>query len=292
VSDQVRQAPVVNGTQVMAAGFAAATAAFVTSRFGVAGTLLGAAVTAMIITGGSAILKAYLEGVTGHVRKVPDRVRARRERRKAERYAEPETLPDRPDLRDNFAGRMRAALDWFSHLPPLSRRSILVKGLVAAVAAFLIGMVAVWGVERLINNSLSCGLWANCPDGAEPGIRLVDDGRGAGSTFSGVRGGTRAVPVNDVQDPARRPNGVQQDGSFQRDGFFQQAEPDIGQPAPRDRDARPGGVIDPERPAQQERLVRPETPSSASPAPEQPSPGEVPQEPELRPQDASPAPAQ
>jgi hypothetical protein len=292
VSEEVRQAPVVNGTQVMAAGFAAATAAFVTSRFGVAGTLLGAAVTAMIITGGSAILKAYLEGVTGHVRKVPDRVRARRERRKAERYAEPETLPDRPDLRDNFAGRMRAALNWFSHLPPLSRRSILVKGLVAAVVAFLIGMVAVWGVERVINNSLSCGLWANCPDGAEPGIRLVDDGRGAGSTFSGGRAGTRVVPVNEVQDPAGRLNGVQQDGSFQ------QGNPDLGQPAPRDRDARPGGIFDPgrpaqqERPAQQDRPVEQETPSSASPAPARPAPGETPEEPELMPQDASPAPAQ
>jgi hypothetical protein len=232
--------------------------------------------------------------VTGHARKVPDRVRARRERRKAERYAEPEMLPDRPDLRDNFAGRMRASLDWFSRLPPLSRRSILVKGLVAAVVAFLIGMAAVWGVERVINNSLSCGLWANCPDGAEPGIRLVDDGSGAGPTFSGGRAGTRAVPVNKVQDPAGRLNGVQQDGSFQ------QGSPDFGQPAPRGRDARPGGIIEPgwpaeqERPAQQARPLEQETPSSssASPAPARPAPGEMPEEPELMPQDASPAPAQ
>ena len=59
----------------MAAGSAAAVAAFVTSRFGVAGTLLGAALTAMIITGGSAILKAHLENVTGNVRKVPRKLR-------------------------------------------------------------------------------------------------------------------------------------------------------------------------------------------------------------------------
>ncbi|HEX2181191.1 MAG TPA: hypothetical protein VHH10_02825 [Rubrobacteraceae bacterium] len=291
MSDEVRQAPLVNGTQVIAAGFAAATAAFVTSRFGVAGTLLGAAVTAMIITGGSAILKAYLESVTGRVRKVPDRVRARRERRKAERYAEPETLPDRPDLRDNFAGRLRAAMDWFSHLPPLSRRSILVKGLVAAVVAFLIGMAAVWGVERVINNSLSCGLWANCPDGAEPGIRLIDGGRGAGSTFSGGRAGSQdVVPGNEVQDPAVRLNGAQDNG-VRQDGFFRQGDPDLGQPAPRDQDARPGGVREPEGQAEPVRPLQPETPSSASPAPEQPAPGDV-SEPELQPQAASPAPAQ
>jgi hypothetical protein len=152
-------------------------------------------------------------------------------------------------------------------------------------------MAAVWGVERVINNSLSCGLWANCPDGAEPGIRLVDDGRGAGSTFSGGRAGTRAVPVNEAQDPAGRLNGVQQDGSFQQGGSFQQADPDFGRPAPRDQNSRPGGVLEPDRPAEREAPARPETPSSASPAPEQPAPGDVP-EPEIQPQDASPVPAQ
>src|SRR5215213_10206280 len=111
---------VITTPQIMSAGLAATGASFVTSRFGVAGTLLGAALTAMIITGGSAILKAYLENVTGNVRKVPRKLRARREQRKAERYAEPETLPERPDLRDNFAGRIRVALEWFSHLPPLA----------------------------------------------------------------------------------------------------------------------------------------------------------------------------
>src|SRR5215212_11347552 len=105
----------------MAAGLAATGASFVTSRFGVAGTLLGAALTAMIITGGSAILKSYLESVTGNVRNVPDKLRTRANRLKAMRYGEPDTLPERPDLRDNFAGRMRAAMDWFSQLPTLSR---------------------------------------------------------------------------------------------------------------------------------------------------------------------------
>jgi hypothetical protein len=104
-------------------------AAFLTSKFGVAGTLLGAALTAMIITGGSAILRSYLENVTGNVRKMPDKLRER----KASRRAEPTTLPRRPDLGDNFAGRMRAAMSWFSHLPPLRRRSILLKGLIGAM---------------------------------------------------------------------------------------------------------------------------------------------------------------
>src|SRR5918998_3222189 len=177
--------PVLNTYQVMSAGMAAMGAAFVTSRFGVAGTLLGAALTAMIITGGSAILKAHLETVTGNVRKVPRKLRERRSRWKGGRSAEPETLPERPDLRDNFAGRMRAALDWFSHLPPLARRSILVKGLIAAAVAFVIGMGAIWAVEKGIGNSLSCGIWAKCPEGAAPGIHVGEDrDTGAGSSLS------------------------------------------------------------------------------------------------------------
>ena len=297
MSDAARPAPIVNGTQVIAAGFASATAAFVTSRFGVAGTLLGAAVTAMIITGGSAILRAYFETVTGRVRKVPGRLRAHSERRKAQRYAEPETLPERPDLRDNFAGRMRAALNWFSHLPPLARRSILVKGLIAAAVAFVIGMGAVWGVERVINNSLSCGFWGNCPEGAAPGIHLNNgDVQGANPTISLGRAKTKeVVPGSGVQGPAYRQNGVQQDGGVQQNRSYEQGSPDYRQPAPRDdgsRDQQGGGLFQPDRPAEEpEAPVQPETPSSASPAPEEPAPGEE-EEPGIVPQDASPAPEQ
>ena len=183
--------PVVSGSQVFAAGLASTTAAFVTSKFGVAGTILGAALTTMIITGGAAILNAYLESVTGNVRKVPQKLRARRKRRKAARYAEPptETLPGRPDLRDNFMGRARAAVGWFSHLPLPARRSIVVKGLIAAAVAFVISMGTIYALERGIGNNLSCGLWGNCPEGATPGIHRLGggEGTGAGSTIGGGR---------------------------------------------------------------------------------------------------------
>ena len=276
----------------MAAGFAAAAAAFVTSRFGVAGSLLGAALTAMIITGGSAILRAYLETVTGNVRKVPRRFRARREQRKAERYAEPETLQERPDLRDNFAGRMRAALDWFSHLPPLTRRPILVKGLIAAAVAFVIGMGAVFVVERGIGNSLSCGLWANCPEGATPGIHLGGDrDAGARSTLSFGRARTEAAPTYEGRDPAYQQNGLQQNG-LQQNGlqqnrsYEQQQAPDYQRPTPSD-DEPARGLLQPDRPVEED-PVQPESPSSASPVPEEASP------PAQRdtPSRASPAPSQ
>ncbi|MBA2714900.1 MAG: hypothetical protein H0U55_15265, partial [Rubrobacteraceae bacterium] len=176
--------PVITTPQVMSAGLAATGASFVTSRFGVAGTLLGAALTAMIITGGSAILRAYLETLSGRVRQVPTKLRSRREQKGAGGSAD--IVPGRPDLRDNFVGRMRAALGWFSHLSTLRRRSILMKGLLAAVVALLLCLALVWGTEKLIGNSLSCGLWAKCPYGATPGIHpLGYGGTGAGSSISG-----------------------------------------------------------------------------------------------------------
>ena len=94
----------------MAAGLAATGAAFVTSRFGVAGTLLGAAVTAMIITGGSALLRAYIESAAGRVRGGATRLRERRASRPSETVqaapTQQDSPPGRPDLRNNFAGRI------------------------------------------------------------------------------------------------------------------------------------------------------------------------------------------
>ena len=176
----------------MAAGLASTGAAFVTSRFGVAGTLLGAALTAMIITGGSALLKAYIENAAGRVRSGATRLQERRETRPGGAPPEPEppmaqvNPPVRPGLRDNFAGRMRAAIEWFRQLPSPARRPILIKALLAAAVALVICLVAIWGVEKLIGNSLSCGLWSKCPYGAAPGIHVAGfDNSGAGSTLSG-----------------------------------------------------------------------------------------------------------
>ena len=208
MSEAARQ-PIVSGSQVLAAGLASATAAIVTSRFGVAGTLLGAAVTSMIITGGSAVLRSYLENVTGTVRKVPHKMRAKANRAQAGRADAPATIPGRPDLRENFMGRMRAAMGWFSHLPTLRRRSIMVKGFMAAAIAFVIGMGAVYAVESGIGNSLSCGLWSKCPEGATPGLHLTSDsGTGTSSSISFARPKTETAPQDQTLDPSQQDSGT------------------------------------------------------------------------------------
>src|SRR5215210_1743786 len=90
LSDEARQAPLVNGSQILAAGFASAGAALITSKFGVAGTLLGAALTTMIITGGSAILRAYIGSTADRVRSGATRLRERRQGRATVAQAPPQ----------------------------------------------------------------------------------------------------------------------------------------------------------------------------------------------------------
>ncbi|HSL01351.1 MAG TPA: hypothetical protein VK869_13535 [Rubrobacteraceae bacterium] len=269
----------MSGSQVLAAGMASTGAAFVTSKFGVAGTILGAALTTMIITGGAAILKAYLEGVTGNVRKVPRKLRSRRERRKAARYAEPpETLSERPDLRNNFMGRLRAAVGWFSSLPLPARRSILVKGLIAAAIAFVISMGAIYALERGIGNSLSCGLWGTCPEGATPGIHLGGGVTGASSSIGGGHvsqtGGDDRDGVLFRSDQQSNPLRPQDPGS--------QPDRDSRPPAQQQNPAVPSNPR-PLEPAQQQNPAVPSNPTPLEPAqqppagePEVPVPGAAP----------------
>lgn len=223
--------------------------------------MLGAALTAMIITGGSAILRAYLETLSGRVRQVPTKLRSRREQKGA---AGPgDVMPGRPDLRDNFVGRMRAALGWFSHLPTLRRRSILMKGLLAAVVALLICLALVWGTEKLIGNSLSCGLWAECPYGATPGFHpLGYGGTGAGSSISGgaMNTGERPSLIDRARQNGGNPFGNGQPGfGGNPGGGASSASPDpTASPAPGQGSAPPAGGGGQQEP-----------PSTASPAAEQ-----------------------
>jgi hypothetical protein len=267
VSKEAPQPPAVSGSQVLSAGFASAGAAIITSKFGVAGTLIGAALTTMIITGGSAILKAYLESVGGTMLEVPQKIKERRARRKAERYERASTLPGRPDLRNNFAGRMRAALGWFSHLPPLARRPIIVKGLLAALLAFVIGISSIYAVEKVINNNLSCGFWGNCPEGATPGIHLTE---GSGAGTSPTIGLNRTSANGDV------PNG----GVLERGGRVPadqdtpvygggRQNPDAAVPA--EPDVEPVDPVEPQTPA--DSTVEPGTPGEQVPTDETKVPG-------------------
>ena len=262
----------VDSHQIMAAGLAATGAAFVTSRFGVAGTLLGAALTAMIITGGSAILKAYIENAAGRVRSGATRLQERRGARAGGAAPEPEAPtaqanpPGRPDLRDNFAGRMRAAVEWFRRLPTPARRPILIKALVAAAVALVICLVAIWGVEKLIGNSLSCGIWSKCPYGAAPGVHVAGfDDSGAGSTLSGgdvdLGGGGGGVI-----DSIRQGEGIPEGRDLIPGAGGASPAPGAGSDS--SASPAPGGGEAPSSASPEAEPIPEEDPSSASPAAE------------------------
>jgi hypothetical protein len=203
MKDQQTPNSVVAPSAVGAAGMASALAAVVTSSFGVTGTIVGAAVTAMLVTAGSALLRTYMEGASGVLKTGAQRLRSG------------VNVPGRPDLANNLVGRMRAALGWFSQLPTAARRPVLIKGAIAAAAAFILAMGVVWAGERVIGNSLSCGFWGECPEGREPGIQnpaLGGGGNGAGSTLTFARGNApgSSGTTQDAADPSGGAQDVQQ----------------------------------------------------------------------------------
>jgi hypothetical protein len=99
--------PLVKLSTVVATGLAAALAAYFTSRCGIAGTVVGTALMAMIITAGSALFSVYLERAAAKARNVV-----------------PGALRARP-----------------------SRRSILLGSLLTMAASFLLGLGVVTSVE-------------------------------------------------------------------------------------------------------------------------------------------------
>ncbi len=252
----------------MAAGLAATLAATVTSSFGVAGTLIGAGLTTMIITGASAILTSYLDSVTGRVKAAPGKLRSRRGQKAS--APEDERLPGRPGLRNNFVGRMRAALGWFSSISPARRARILKQALIGALAAFAVGIIAITAVEFGIGNNLSCGIWGECRAEATPGI----GGGEAGSRPTILGGGTGAAAPDQPlpQEPGSpvTPEGEQPtpgaDPQQEAPGHSEQPAP--GTPAPEPAPEQPA----PEQPA-------PGTPAPEQPAPEQPAPEPAPEQP-------------
>jgi hypothetical protein len=72
----------VKTSAVVGARLASTVAALFTSRFGVAGTVIGAALTTMIITAGSALFGVYLERAAARARGIPSVVRGRPPRRR------------------------------------------------------------------------------------------------------------------------------------------------------------------------------------------------------------------
>ncbi len=254
------EAPVVQPTTVAAAGLASTTAAAVTSSVGVGGTILGAALTTMIITGGSAMIKVGMERATGTIRKTTKPVRKKAVAEDTEQPPPPPYPPDRggdhpperPDLRNNLMGRLRAGISKFPRLPERRRRSVIVGTAIASLVAFFVAMAAVTGVELAVGKTLSCWVWGNCP---------------VATTASGEALNTRPSIFGGGQSSQAAPGGVPLDQQgIPQEGLPEAEEPAGGQQLPQDT---PSQELPQEAPQEQ----------PATPAPDQQgSPQELPQE--------------
>lgn len=241
----------------MSAGLASTVAAAVTSRFGVAGTILGAGITAMLVTGGAAVLRSYLESATGKMREMPSRFKGRSGEQKMARFG-------KGTNRSSFFERFRHALGWFARLPALNRSSVLKRGLWGALAALIIGLIFITVTEFVIGNSLSCGFWGKCRVGAAPGIHLTGADRaanGAGPSVTFGQPKANNVAPGTVQEPVPDAGSEQQGPSIFGGGGGEEPDASTASPEPNPSTASP----EPDASTASPEAAPQESPSTASP---------------------------
>ena len=178
--DEQKKQTLLDIPKVIAVGISAPVATILTSRFGVAGTLIGLALSAVILTALADLLKIYLARAPATIAKVPVAV-ARM----------PGGLRARLSWR-KVRSRLRASSAGFSSLPPAParRRSVLIGSGVAAGISFFVGLFIVTGLELGVGKSLSCWVWNDCPEESS-----TDDGGNSSrtSTLPSIFGGSSSA---------------------------------------------------------------------------------------------------
>jgi hypothetical protein len=182
--------------KVIAVGISAPVATILTSRFGVAGTLIGLALSAVILTALADMLKVYLARAPATVAKVPDAVAKM-----------PGGLRARLSWH-NVRGKLGAAFARFSSLSPAParRRSVMIGSFVAAGISFLVGLIIVTGLELGVGQSLSCWMWHECPTESS-----TDDGGSSSRTrtLPSIFGGGSSASSGTLElrsaDPQQQP---------------------------------------------------------------------------------------
>jgi hypothetical protein len=235
-----QQETVFDLPKVLAVGIASPVAAAITSRFGIAGTLIGLALSAVFITAAVDFLKVYLARVPGAVTTIPGGFRKR------------------SSLRNVFE-RMRRPFSKFASLPRPRRRSILIGSVAAAGISFVVGLMVVTVLELGVGKSLSCWVWDECS--AEESSA---DGSGTArtSTLSSVLGGDQGASSSTPQIEGS-PSSPQQQPASQAPGVPGVQTPDPSPSAQPGQRQGPSGIVEEEQQ---------QVPSSSAPADQQQSP--------------------
>ena len=142
MDDQQKQ-NIIDLPKTVAGAIATPLAALLTSRFGVAGTMVGLALSAVIVTLVVDTLKVYLARVPGAVTSIPGGFKKK-------------------SAWGRFLVKLRLPFSKLSSLAPPRRRSILIRSLIGGAIMFIIGLAVVTGVEASVGKNLSCWAWDNC----------------------------------------------------------------------------------------------------------------------------------
>jgi hypothetical protein len=175
-----QQPTVFDLPKVLAVGLVSPAAAAITSRFGIAGTLLGLALSSVFITAGVDLLKVYLARVPGAVTTIPGGFRKK------------------SSLRKLFEG-MKRPFSKVASLPHPRRRSFIVGSLLAAGVSCVVGLMLITLLEVGVGKNLSCWVWDECyteSSSAADGTVL-----GAVQGVSSSAGTHEVAPSNPQQQP-------------------------------------------------------------------------------------------
>ena len=230
MAEEQKSQKFVETNKAVATGVASVIAAVFTSRLGVAGTLIGTALAAMLITLGSAILKAQLEKASTKIIGLPNTVRGRfsTQQIRIPGKQSPEPNPE-PAAKPGTSGgrlsgllsrlralpsRLRAVPGFLRDLPSSQRRRVLLGGVAAGLLAAMIGLAAVTGVEAVAGETLSCLVWRDCQQETASGD-TEGSGTSIGNFFSGSAGtvgtpsGGQETPPGDGRQAPQQPGGQQ-----------------------------------------------------------------------------------
>ncbi len=221
---------IIDWPKILAVGIASPAATVVTSRFGVAGTLLGLALSAVIITAAVDILKVYLERIPGAVTTIPGGLRKK------------------GFFRRVFE-RTKIPFYKFASLPRARRRSILIRSVVAAGVSILVGLIIITALEFGVGKSLSCWVWDECPkeSPAEGSSRMARASTLPSVLGGGQRAGSSSIPQEDSPSNLRRQPGVQQ-----QPGVRQQPDSSLGTPQAPSQAPAADPSVQPQQPAQRQ----------------------------------------
>ncbi len=280
MTEEEKSQKVVKVNMVIASGVASAVAALFTSKLGVAGTLIGAALTAMTINLGSAILGAQIEKASTKISGLPNTVRGRFSTQQIHIPGKqsPEPNPE-PAARVSLFARLRSIPANLKEMTPSKRRRVLLGGVLAGLVATLIGLAAVTGAEATAGETLSCLVWRDCQ---QEESAASDETRGTrtsiGSFFaSSPTPGTQVSPSGDPSGEQQVSPGNGQETPQQPAGVPAQPGDDTPSPQPNGAPQQPGtppkqGV---EPPAQPD--AEPGTDGEAQPTPTPPPSDEAPE---------------